>query len=87
MTQSVASLLYPKVYAGMGGWRRTMECRWSVGESSEISIESLIKLKMIVMSSEISIETLIKVKSGGGVLEGHLILWCRTLFCIRTATA
>ena len=44
-----------------------MECRWSVGESSEISLESLIKLKMIVMSSEISIETLIKVKSGGGV--------------------
>ena len=64
------------------------------GEPSEISIETLIKLKMVVMPSEISIETLIKGKndgrsswSSGGVLEGHLIPWCRALFCIRTATA
>ncbi len=39
------------------------------GEPSKISIESLIKLKMVVMPSEISIETLIKVKSGGVVVE------------------
>ena len=48
------------------------------GVPSEISIESLIKLKMVVMPSEISVETLIKRKNGGrsswssgGVLEGH----------------
>ena len=39
------------------------------GAPSEISIESLIKLEMVVMPSEISIETLIKVKSGGVVVE------------------
>ena len=50
------------------------------GEPSEISIETLIKLKMVVMPSGISIETLIKGKnsgrgswSDGGELVGHLI--------------
>ena len=36
---------------------------------SENSIESLIKLKMIVVPSEFSIETLLKLKSGGTVVE------------------
>ena len=39
------------------------------GAPSEISIESLIKLKMIVIPSEFSIETLLKLKSGGTVVE------------------
>ena len=50
------------------------------GVPSENSIESLIKLKMIVIPSEFSIETLLKVMNSGsglwrgnGALEGYLI--------------